>query len=74
MMESDNNYSITLVIGVLAVILLIINILTVVVSVVICLKKKRSKAIFSMDEGGNTVNDYPTVGENDTCFITPKQN
>ena len=59
----------------LAVILLIINVLTVVVSATICLKKKRSTATLSTDEGRNDiVYDYPVVGQNDTSFITPMRN
>ena len=70
--SAGNNYSITLAIGAVAVILLIINILTVVVSVTVCLKKKRTET--SIDEGGNAVYDYPAVGQNDICFIKSMRN
>ena len=70
-----NNYSITLAIGVLAVILLIIIVLTVVVLVTMCLKNKRSNARHSTDDGRNDiVYDYPVVGQNNTRFITPMRN
>ena len=63
------NHSITLAIGTVAVILIIINIFTVFVSVIICLKKKRTEA--RTDEEGS-VYDYPAVGQNDN--ITPVRN
>ena len=66
----DNHYSITMAIGVLAGVLLIIDILTVVVSVMICLKKRGS----TDEQGNNVAYDYPAVDQNNTCFITPMRN